>query len=149
MQARMCMHVCNHISGHMVQWYHIRFACGGYPSCVIFRLYWRAHHNTRCTSARCMRCACPSRHTDCIRMSWILSLWFHRLFLTSQPPWTRRRTSNPKIAGSSPAGGDHPGPAWPWARVCEYYLVIPIPAGSRSPWTAQDPGSWRGRAQAG
>ena len=30
--------------------------------------------------------------------------------------WLWRRTSNPKIAGSSPAGGDPVGPAWPW--VC-------------------------------
>ena len=51
--------------------------------------------------------------------------------------WMRRRTSSPgTVGGSSPPGGDHAGPAWPWAYAGAIIVMSTLP-GTRSPKTAQ------------
>ena len=72
---------------------------------------------------RCMRRTRPSKSKNHVSLThWVLRLWPRRLFQAPRPPlawWTRRQISNPKIAGSSPAGGDLAG-GMPFLRVCEY-----------------------------
>ena len=51
--------------------------------------------------------------------------------------WMRRRTSSPgTVGGSSPPGGDHAGPAWPWECAGAIIVMSTLP-GTRSPKTAQ------------
>ena len=76
----------------------------------------------------------------------ILSLWFLGLTFTSQPPWPngqgvgllirRLRVRVPQ------------GVAMLERMSSGTIMVVPFHAGRRSPRTAQDPGSWRRRAQA-
>ena len=120
--ARACMYVCNQISGQMVWWYHIRFVCRMYSPCALVTMY------------------CPSGLKDRLHMEKRHS---RSSIAAPVASWIRHRTSNPRTVGSNPPGGDHAGPAWPWARAGTT-IVIPIFTGTRSPRTAQDPGSWRG-----